>query len=296
MEDSLVLQLQKDAIDKDKSVTDLLRVAKLAAAKLGLDDAIKWIDLELHGYGDTDLPAYRKRHSTPQAYHTYYGWQSIMITDPRTHDILSDASIEQPIGSLEEMVERYDGSGIFALHYPPEQVAIICKAIRRQTHVRKALDYGEAYAIIDAVRNLVLEWSLELEKAGIMGENMTFSKEDKKEAKSLTQHFAAQNITMVGDTSGGSTINVNQEAVSSVVSKEDLSCLLKQISTTLPVFSEEEMQNITPIYNELSKQIDCDEYQPEKAKKLLECLLSIFEGMSGNLAAQGIVSGISALL
>ena len=45
----IVLQLQKDAIDSNNSVSELLRTAKLIATKLDLQDALTWISNEMDG-------------------------------------------------------------------------------------------------------------------------------------------------------------------------------------------------------------------------------------------------------
>jgi hypothetical protein len=58
----LILKLQAEATNPDASVTNLLRMAKIAATKLNLKDALVWIDRELNGYMDLkveDLPPYR---------------------------------------------------------------------------------------------------------------------------------------------------------------------------------------------------------------------------------------------
>lgn len=71
MTSSLVLDLQKDAIDSNLAVTDLLRKAKVAAKKLRVADFEEWIDSELFGYEEADtIPPYRRlrgelRASTP---------------------------------------------------------------------------------------------------------------------------------------------------------------------------------------------------------------------------------------
>ena len=42
--------------------------------------------------------------------------------------------------------------------------------------------------IVDKVRNLILDWSLELEKAGILGDQIIFTPHEKEEAKKVTNN------------------------------------------------------------------------------------------------------------
>lgn len=57
---SVILDLQKEALDKDISVNDLLRKAYVVARKLKIDEFEKWTQLELNGYKELeDIPDYR---------------------------------------------------------------------------------------------------------------------------------------------------------------------------------------------------------------------------------------------
>lgn len=56
----IVREPQQDALDADVPVVSLLRTAKTIAMKLGLSDALVWINRELDGYMEMaadDLPS-----------------------------------------------------------------------------------------------------------------------------------------------------------------------------------------------------------------------------------------------
>src|SRR5215467_12276766 len=97
----LIRKLQAEAANPDASVTNLLRMAKIAATKLNLNDALVWIDRELNGYGDLkleDLPPYRRLRGIPQGYNPVHGWQPIQFQSAKTADILSEAFIGIALG------------------------------------------------------------------------------------------------------------------------------------------------------------------------------------------------------
>jgi len=48
---SLVLELQKEALDQRVSVSHLLRKALVVVRKLKLSEFQNWIEIELNGYG-----------------------------------------------------------------------------------------------------------------------------------------------------------------------------------------------------------------------------------------------------
>src|SRR5258708_22437234 len=72
MGQGLVLEIQRDALDKDVPVTTLLRKVRLAAAKLQLTNVEDWVHHEFNGYTG-ELPAYRKTRGTPTALNPYPG-------------------------------------------------------------------------------------------------------------------------------------------------------------------------------------------------------------------------------
>ncbi len=60
MGDSLVLQLQRDAMEPNTRVSDLLRKSLVVASKLEIADFGRWAQQELNGYiGQKEAPPYR---------------------------------------------------------------------------------------------------------------------------------------------------------------------------------------------------------------------------------------------
>src|SRR5437867_3380698 len=102
---SLVTNLQRDILNSKKSVTEILRTAKLISAKLGLTDISNLIDCELNGYKVGSVaPDYRVvRGGALQLYNPYRGW--IPAGDVGAYAI----PIGQPISELDELAK---GKGI----------------------------------------------------------------------------------------------------------------------------------------------------------------------------------------
>jgi len=53
---SLVEELQRDALNANAKVSDLLRKAKAIAVKLELPELEEWVEHELNGYPEGDVP------------------------------------------------------------------------------------------------------------------------------------------------------------------------------------------------------------------------------------------------
>ena len=179
---SLVLELQEMASDSKVAVTDLVRKALMVASKLGLDEFQQWLQLELDGYKGAKVPTYRVIHCDIEAHNPYQGWIPVIFKDKKTAKALSRVEIGQPIGELESVLSHGDKghltvplpSGITASLIEGSQVGLVPERHGSQTQV---------FGIVDAVRNQILSWSLKLEKEGVLGTGVAFSKDEKKKAK-----------------------------------------------------------------------------------------------------------------
>ncbi len=190
---SLVVELQQEAMNPQVKVSDLLRKALVVAAKLNIVDFRSWIESELKGYKEdkTAIPTYRRLKGEIRASHPDYGSIPYIMKDPKTAEILSSRPTYQPIAELEHLVEKEGREEDFlVVHYPQEilnkldngnlELGIVPMLLIQKSSLK---------GIIDAVRNNVLDWSLRLEKEGILGEGLSFSKEEKQRASSVTYNI-----------------------------------------------------------------------------------------------------------
>jgi len=185
---SIVKQLQKDILNPQKRLTEILRTAKLIAAKLDLKDISDWIDKELNGYGKAvrdDLPAYRRvRGGALKIFNPYRGWDHVM-------DI---KDVEMPVGDSATELEDLVSSGNELCITPPMHIPVhttdgILEYEFNQFRQVIAIPNSRFKRLLDAVREEVLNWTIELEKRGIMGEDMTFDESEQNSAVSQTFHI-----------------------------------------------------------------------------------------------------------
>lgn len=89
--DSIVIELQRDALNRQIPVSDLFRKAYVVARKLGVSDFEKWAESELNGYEDMQhIPGYRQITGAVKAWNQYHGWQSVFfLTVNLRKDLLS---------------------------------------------------------------------------------------------------------------------------------------------------------------------------------------------------------------
>jgi hypothetical protein len=190
---SAIHNLQKAILDGKQSVTQLLRHAKLIAAKLNVEDVERWVDWELNGYPDgVEPPKYRwvTTHSL-EARNPVHGWLFVTYIDFNVPSSQSIADI-QTFSEGEQVAFPNPKPDFFGLK---DTFGEPCNYPQRITIA------GTQYKrIIEAVTNELLRWTTELEKRGITGEDMHFNEKEKQSAGDTifniaTVHGAAGNIT-----------------------------------------------------------------------------------------------------
>jgi len=185
---SVIVELQREALDKNVRVSDLLRKALVVARKLKLTEFQEWIEKELNGYKN-QVPDYRIVTGKVRAWNPYNGWIPVIFNDPKEAEALSKRANGQSIAELEELVQ---GSGSEpTLHMPlPESIRRkLCQGFGYQTDVSLFVGRTSLVRTLDAVRNIILNWALKLEEEGVLGEGLAFSENEKKAAFQSPQNI-----------------------------------------------------------------------------------------------------------
>ena len=185
---SLVHELQREAMNPDSRLTDILRKALVVASKLKVEDFKEWIESEMKGYQDgKKIPAYRKVNGQVKARNPYHGWIPVIVQDAEISELISNRTIGQPISELESLCQQNEDGGDLMAPLPYDWIMkLFSKSPEFQLGMVPTLiiDRSRLVGILDAVRNEILDWSLALESKGILGNGMSFSTEEVKMAKS----------------------------------------------------------------------------------------------------------------
>ena len=182
---SLVHELQALACDSRTEIADLVRKALLVSTKLGLEDFRSWLKSELNGYENDSLdalPEYRRMHCEIKYQHPMYGLRPIHFEDIELEKLSSISGFFSSIGHAQYLLEAPNERGLLHSPLPAKLGLELVAAMRLPSMPSAFISRSEVYRILDAVRNIILSWSLKLEESGIVGEEMTFSSEEKEKA------------------------------------------------------------------------------------------------------------------
>lgn len=185
---SVVLELQKEVTQPNCDIVSVLRRAHLIASKLGLKDFNQWIVNELNGYSiQNDAPEYRTVSGQLKAFNPYNGWIPVMLNEPELEDLICHPKM---INSISEIVSLCKGENSrIIMPLPAEIQKEVNRMCDNQIPMQFALHISKTAAadIIEKVKNTLIEWTLELEEKGVLGEDMSFSEQEKEKAKSIPQ-------------------------------------------------------------------------------------------------------------
>ncbi|CAK8723608.1 MAG: hypothetical protein CDV28_10319 [Candidatus Electronema aureum] len=181
----IVLELRHDAISESCSLGELLRKALVVAKKLHITDFELWASHELNGYPPgTEIPQYREVVGTIKVLDAHRGcWIPFIIQGPYA-DAASRRRINEAVGSLEALVSDQE-RGNFSLPFPPEIEARLMREMDFPTQLMLQFGSSQIHGILQAIRNTILHWALDLESRGILGDDMSFTSEEQQAAKKM---------------------------------------------------------------------------------------------------------------
>ena len=173
---SLLREIQSAAVSSGAPVSELLRRCKILAARLGSAEFAKWADQELNGYPDKDsLPEYRVlRHVESKGHFVGpYGKQVKNAPIPPTclpddwQDWARTEYLNSGVGGYEELLRKQD-DGMFQSPWPADLLRLVGQDIYEYMNcvqAWKVIPRGSIIGLTDAIRNRVLGFALEIERA-----------------------------------------------------------------------------------------------------------------------------------
>jgi len=229
---SIILEIQREALDPDVAVPALLRKAFVAATKLAVPAFADWLGKELNGYTDgSDLPKYREAHGRHMMQVPYLrNWIPIQFEDPRMVNLTSTRPIMQSAAELESLLRMQSPGHALILPVPVSLQKQLCDLTGSQGRIAFFVDPSQLDGVLNGIRNAVLSWALRLEQDGIVGEDLGFSTQEKTMA--ANNHYTVNNF--YGDLTNSqvqqNSVDSWQEmTVSSPLSSEILS-LVRELS------------------------------------------------------------------
>lgn len=220
---SIVIELQEMSSDENVPITGLIRKALIVASKLNLSDFEEWIEKEINGYEEiSEIPEYRNVTGEVKAINPYTRiW--IPLLWPNAPEGVYNRKIKQKISEIEYNYKSADG--IIVVPFTQEQQQLLIKKFDAPSPPYLIINKAALAGILESVKDIILKWTLKLEKEGIFGKDMIFSEDEKIKARN-NQEIKIENFYgILGSTFTG---KLSQE-INIDVKNNDLESLLKHL-------------------------------------------------------------------
>lgn len=207
--DALVIELQREAMSSESEITSLLRKCVLIATKLKQKDFLEWANRELRGYGDDDeVPQYRYVATSLKGYNPFNGLWLPVLFQEGTPEWACKRAIYHSVAEIQAVMSK--SSDHIELSLPEAVSHHLMRTADMPRPPVFHVSINRTAAILDSVRNLILEWSLKLEADGILGEGMAFNQQEKQAAMSNTYNI--ENFTgIIGAVTANSVTIANYD-------------------------------------------------------------------------------------
>ncbi|TFH89294.1 AbiTii domain-containing protein [Vibrio ouci] len=294
----LVLELQRDALNNSVGTSSLVRKALVVSKKLGIKDVEGWLNQELNGYTDPEesLPIYRELHGALKVHNPVRGLIPFRIANSSlTHD-LSHRKIPHSIAELESTIKS-NGTGKLIMNYPPEIRDRLMEVMDLPMEPFLEVSTSQIVAVIDSLRNEVLNWALELEQKGVKGEGMTFSHTEKQAAESVTYKIT-NNIGSMQNSQLQQASDNSHQSMDFEVNDSHVAEFLEVLKSSISQLHLNESDA-----KELNAEVATIEHQlaSPKPKKIilsesLKSVRNIIEGTTGSIVATGLLAQLGVLM
>lgn len=292
------------AMDSAARVSSVLLKAKLVASKLGMGDTemARWIECELDSYVGKNrvLPTYRVLMGQPYAINPTLGEIPVHLASDNgklqqsLQEALFEVHFTNGVPEIEALIEKGNTSRL-RVPFPLELQHIVWDLAGNNWPLRWALGSGQLHGLVEAVRNRIMQWALDLETGGVLGGDFQFTLIERNAAMSITNNFTNSNIGNVGDVLHGGQVSVNQ-SVSNLIEIDKVAAFLDQVSGAMTALPTEVRSAVAEPITALNSEIKTSIPNQNKIKVALMSIRTICEGATGNLVASGVVTAIASLL
>ncbi|NIJ89026.1 hypothetical protein FHR49_001813 [Xanthomonas campestris] len=286
----LIDEIIRLAVDRNSSVADLLRMALVASSKLKTAHMKEWLEHELNGYpGHDDLPEYRRLRGTIKAWNPYHGWQTVHGLSEETLDVVAVRTTPEGIAEIAQWIADYGATASFCLG---EFSELLMQHMRVKLETNLQVPVGSLVAIVDRVRNGILQWALELQENNVIGEDFSFTPTERAAANSvnITNHIGIINNSQLQQ---GSTGNLTMNCTTDLAALIDL---LKELKSDPVGVSPEAIPELVAEIDTVVAQSQSPKPKPSILRESLASVRKILESASGGVVAANVNARLPALL
>jgi hypothetical protein len=280
---ALVPELVNMASDPNVSTTDLLRRTLVVASRLNVPELVLWVKSELNGY-EHDVPNYRIIYGQLMAVNPYHGLIPFQIDDNEIMEMICKHCEFQSVPEIERSLAK-SSAGHMVRNFPPDQQRILMNSMSYAMQPQLKFTVAQVTGIIEKVRNRILEWALDLEVRGVVGEGMTFTQVEKNMVQEQHYHFGDVTGSQIQIGSNSSNQHQSNKTTGDTIAlkavADALAAALKNSKATGDTANELGAEIAT-----LSAQANSPKPKWEIVKESAKSVKAIIEGAAGSVLGE----------
>lgn len=278
---ALVPELVDMASEPKILTTDLLRKALVVARRLGVQELVTWIGSELNGY-QSEVPEYRKITGQLFAEDPYRGSVPFIVPQ-EIAEIVTQIQVHQPLPELQQLAA---GDSLLTCYFQPQQQELLMQMMRDGAGyaTRPLLKFSpiQINGVVERIRSHVLDWALDLEGRGIIGEGMSFTSQEKQAVQQQHYHFGNVSGSQIQISSSGST---QTQANTAGTDLDALKGLIEALGAALERIQGDAADELRAELATLKAQAESPKPKWEIIKATARSIKSVAEGAAGGLIA-----------
>ncbi len=288
---ALVPELVIMASNPSVPTDDLLRRALVVAKRLNVGELVSWIDAELNGYKiDQEVPDYRTVRGLLRAIDLFSGRSiPLEVNSAKLAHKLSTMPLRQSITELEHLAASPSGVKI---NYGHEWHQALTEHLEDDLSPYVSVSSAQLLAVISSARNRILDWGLDLEGRGILGEGMSFTQQEKQAVQEQHYHFGNVSDSQIQISSNGST----QTQANIRTDIEALKGLVQALGAALADAKGDPADELRADIATLKAQAESPKPKWEIIKTTARSIRTVAEGAAGNVLASLAQPHIATLL
>ncbi len=279
---ALVPELVNMASDPAVPTDDLMRRALVVAKRLNVGELVEWIDAELNGYKvDQEIPEYRTVRGLLRATDLFSGRSiPLEVNSAKLARTLSTMPLRQSVTELEHLAASPSGVKI---NYGHEWHQALTEHVGNDLSPYVSVSSAQLRAVISSTRNRILDWALDLEGRGIIGEGMSFTPQEKQAVQEQHYHFGNVSGSQIQIGSNGST--QSQANTTAGTDLEALKGLVQALGATLADAKGDTADELRAELATLKAQADSPKPKWGIIKATARSIKTVAEGAAGGLIA-----------
>lgn len=281
---SSIREIIKSATAGKTSTVELLRMALVAAKRLGEAEMYSWAASELSGYSEgAPVRDYRRVKTLLEGQN--YGssvWVPIHFDDARVQALLGILPMGHSATKLEDIVLNAKG-GYVRIMASQNKRDLIFEALGHDPNPCHKIAVSEIRTVLAAINDHVLEWALDLESRGVLGDGMEMGEATVVEAERTT--FNVTNNIGVMNNSQLQQFSQGPQTMGGELDLAGLRALMEQVVAGAGTLPKDVAPEAIADAQTVIVQLDSGRPKAGLVSESLQSLQRILENTAGSLAA-----------